>query len=79
LSRWIDPSKRDLSNIITFSGTILFWALQEHANGSDGKSEFVVEDNRTTFDSILQRLDGLLLSERAAVDKLVDDIFAEMQ
>ncbi|KAG1789090.1 uncharacterized protein HD556DRAFT_1311658 [Suillus plorans] len=79
LSRWIDPNKRDLNNIIAFSGTILVWALQEHANGLNGKSEFVVEDNRATFDSIVQRLDSLSPSQRAAVDKLVDDIFAEMQ
>ncbi|KAG1870110.1 hypothetical protein DFJ58DRAFT_837503 [Suillus subalutaceus] len=79
LSRWIDPNKRDHDNIIAFSGTILLWALQEHAKGAAGKSEFVEEDNRAAFDSIVQHLNDLSPSERAAVDKLVDDILAEMQ
>ncbi|KAG2036263.1 hypothetical protein BDR03DRAFT_1011796 [Suillus americanus] len=79
LSHWIDPNKRDHDNIIAFSGTILLWALQEHAKGTAGKSEFVVEDNRAAFDLIIQRLNDLLLSERAAVNKLVDDILAEIQ
>ncbi|KAG2370250.1 hypothetical protein BDR07DRAFT_1456201 [Suillus spraguei] len=79
LSCWIDPNKHDHDNIIAFSGTILLWALQEHAKGTTGKSEFVVEDNRAAFDSIVQRLNDLSPSERAAVDKLVDDILAEMQ
>ncbi|KAG1735666.1 uncharacterized protein EDB91DRAFT_1083584 [Suillus paluster] len=78
-SRWIDPTKRDLKNIIAFSGTILLWALREHADSSNSKSEFVIEDNRTTFDSIVEHLDSLLPSQRVAVDKLVEDIFAEMQ
>ncbi|KAG2352439.1 hypothetical protein BDR07DRAFT_1466338 [Suillus spraguei] len=79
LSCWIDPNKHDHDNIIAFSGTILLWVLQEHAKGAAGKSEFVVEDNRAVFDSIVQCLNDLSSSERAAVDKLVDDILAEMQ
>jgi hypothetical protein len=65
----------NVANIIAFAVTMLRFALREFSEGTYNPSEFVVEDEETTYNEVLNRIEGLDESDLEFYYLMIDHIF----
>lgn len=70
-----DNDEINFNNIVAFAVTMLRFALREFLNGTYNQSEFVVEDEETGYDEVLDRINELDGSDLEFYHLMIDHIF----
>ncbi|KAG1874830.1 hypothetical protein F4604DRAFT_1924950 [Suillus subluteus] len=70
-----DNDEINFNNIVTFVVTMLHFALREFSEGKYNQSEFVVEDEETAYDKVLDRINELHESDLEFYHLIIDHIF----